>query len=146
MVNTAGEPATLGGRIALLREERSWTQKVLAQNAGISVAFLSEIENDKRNPSTEVLLRIADALGASLDYLVTGRTEVEASRRPLVIDPELTRAARRNGWSVNLASDLQKARAIVIERRSEGGRRAEKQWTAEDWEDFKRRLFDDDTP
>lgn len=136
---------TLGERIALLREERGWTQKQLAERAGVSVAFLSEIENDKRNPSTEVLLRISEALGASLDYLVTGRTDVAPMRRPLYIPAELAAAAERNGWSVGHAADLLRARGIVLERRSRGGARPRKDWTAEEWEDFEQRLFGDDS-
>lgn len=135
------EAETLGERIALLREERGWTQKDLAKRARISVAFLSEIENDKRNPSTEVLLRISEALGASLDYLVTGRTDVEPTRRPLLIPAELAAAAERNGWSVGHAADLLRARGIVLERRSRDGSRSQKDWSAEDWEDFEQRLF-----
>src|SRR6266849_438468 len=60
---------TLGKRIAALRERRGLLQKDLADRADLSVSFVSEIENDKRNIGTEALLRIAEVLGASLDYL-----------------------------------------------------------------------------
>lgn len=139
------EGTTLGTRIAQMRDERGWYQKKLAERAGLSAAFLSEIENDKRNPSTDVLLRISEALGASLDYLVTGQTEVEAPRRPLVIPPELAVAAERSGWSLGQAKDLLRAREIVLERRTRSGVRLPKEWAAEDWEDFERRLFRDDS-
>ena len=142
----APEPAaTLGRRVAAQREDRHWTQRDLAERAGISVAFLSEIENDKRNLSTEVLLRIADALGASMDYLATGRTEAPVHRPALVIPPELAAAADRNGWSFTHATDLLRARQLVLSRRSRGGQSTEKHWAAEDWEDFDQRLFGDES-
>src|SRR4051794_3710504 len=63
---------TVGTRIKERRLELKWTQEVLAQKAGISKSFLSEVENSKRNISAETLLDIAQALGCSLDYLMTG--------------------------------------------------------------------------
>ena len=63
----------LGERIAGLRDRKGWTQKTLADRAGCSVTYLSEIEGGKnRNVSSAKLLRIADELGASLDYLMRG--------------------------------------------------------------------------
>ena len=84
---------SMGQRITSLREDRGWTQKELADRAGISSAFVSDVENDKRNPSTDVLLRIAEALGASMDFIATGRTGLEITRQPLIIPPELAKAA-----------------------------------------------------
>jgi transcriptional regulator with XRE-family HTH domain len=114
-------PPTLGKRIVDCRERRGWKQKDLAQRAGISVTFLSEIENDRRGIGSEALLNIADALGASLDYLVRGEVGSAPPRRPLVVPPELAEAADENGWTLGQAKDLLRAREIVLARRSRGG-------------------------
>ena len=53
------------------REHRGLTQKQLAQAAGISVAYLSQIESGKRVGSTGVLATLAKRLARSLDDLVT---------------------------------------------------------------------------
>ena len=52
------------------REYRGLTPQQLAQTAGISVPYLSQIESGKRVGSTDVLAAIAKGLTRSLDDLV----------------------------------------------------------------------------
>ena len=54
-------------RIRVWRDLRRMTAAALAEKAGISPAFLSQIETGKREPSIGVLNAIAQALGADLD-------------------------------------------------------------------------------
>jgi transcriptional regulator with XRE-family HTH domain len=66
------------------------TQKQLADKAGISVTFLSEVENGKRNISMGKLLSIADELDTTTDYLARG---THSESRPRMVDkfpPELS--------------------------------------------------------
>lgn len=114
-------PATLGRRVADCRERLGWTQKTLADKAKLSVTFVSEIENDRRAPGTEALLSVAEALGASLDYLVKGIVDAPRPRRALVLPPELAEAAEEGRWSVGVASDLLRFNQMVVARRSRGG-------------------------
>lgn len=44
------------------RAERNLSQSELAQNAGISPARISEIENEQSDPRLSTLVRLADAL------------------------------------------------------------------------------------
>lgn len=125
----------LGRRIAELRDRRGLLQKDLAARAGLSVSFLSEVENDRRTPGAEVLLRIADTLGASLDYLVRGDDSRPAEPKPLTFPPALQDAAEERGWSYTATADLLRAQATVLARRTpdkRGGQEA-RDWTAEDW-------------
>ena len=64
--------STVGERIKQRRQALGYTQDRLATQAGISKGFLSDVETGTRNPSAEYLLRIGDALGISLDYLMKG--------------------------------------------------------------------------
>jgi transcriptional regulator with XRE-family HTH domain len=142
-------PPTLGKRIADGRERKGWTQKNLAQRAGISVTFLSEIENDRRGIGSETLLSIADALGTSLDYLVRGEVRTAPARRPLVIPPDLMEAADENGWTLGQTKDLLRTREIVLARRSRNGEadRDVRSLSKEEWvELFKRLGFADEPP
>jgi DNA-binding XRE family transcriptional regulator len=64
--------ALLEGRnpIKVWREYRDLTQAQLAQAAGISVPYLSQLESGKRKGSTDILMSIAKALRLSLDDMV----------------------------------------------------------------------------
>ena len=56
--------------IRVWREFRGLTQRELAEAAGISKPYLSQIESGKRSGTTEVLSAIANALDLSLDDIV----------------------------------------------------------------------------
>jgi len=56
--------------IRIWREHRGLTQQRLAETAGISTPYLSQIESGKRKGTTNVLAALAKALGLSLDDIV----------------------------------------------------------------------------
>lgn len=56
--------------IKVWREYRKLTQQQLAEAAGISTPYLSQIETSKRTGTTEVLTAIAKILQVSLDEIV----------------------------------------------------------------------------
>lgn len=60
----------LGTRIAQRRVELQLSQKELANQAGISVTYLSELERNKRFPSARICVDIANALHVPMDYLL----------------------------------------------------------------------------
>ena len=63
---------TAGERIKVLRSERGYSREHLAEKAGISEKFLYEIELGKKGFSAMTLLNLSEALGVSLDYIMTG--------------------------------------------------------------------------
>ena len=63
---------TAGDRIKDYRKDLGWTLDKLSEKTKLSKGFLSDIEGNKRNPSTENVVKIANAMGASLDYLLRG--------------------------------------------------------------------------
>jgi transcriptional regulator with XRE-family HTH domain len=60
----------VGSRIKALRKEKKLKLKHLSALAGISISFLSDIENGKSNPSLERLEKIAEKLGTSVSWLM----------------------------------------------------------------------------
>lgn len=56
--------------IRVWREYRGLTAAALAQQAGISAAYLSELETGKKEGSVAALSRIAAALGVTVDDLI----------------------------------------------------------------------------
>ena len=62
----------LGMRIRFLRQQRRWSQEDLALIANINKNYISDLENGRRNPSLEILERIASTFGISLAELFKG--------------------------------------------------------------------------
>ena len=71
-----------------------WTQERLAREAGLSKSFMSDLENSKTTVSGNNLLKIAQVLGASLDYLMKGDGGKPIEEpKTIEIPIELSRAA-----------------------------------------------------
>jgi transcriptional regulator with XRE-family HTH domain len=56
----------LGLRIRTLRRERNWTQENLAEAAEMDRSYLADIESGRRNPTLDVLWRIAKGLSVGI--------------------------------------------------------------------------------
>lgn len=76
------------GVIERLRRERSMTREALAEASGVSASYLSEVERGFKRPSTDVLAKIAQALGMAPSELLavvedfsSGPGTEEASRQ-----------------------------------------------------------------
>ena len=65
----------LGQNIKKERKKQKLTQEQLAENVGISVVFLSQIENNKGIPSLETTYKLACCLGTTIDSLLTANSE-----------------------------------------------------------------------
>ena len=63
-----------GKRLRELRQMRNITQEQLADMADISRVMVGRYETTDQLPALDTLVRIADALGTSTDYLL-GRTD-----------------------------------------------------------------------
>lgn len=74
-----GHDMPLGERIKELRKEHGWSQGELAEHVGGDARQISRYENGKITPSVDALVRIAEVLNISVDYLVIDN----APRRPL---------------------------------------------------------------
>jgi transcriptional regulator with XRE-family HTH domain len=136
------ENIAMGKRIAQLREDMGMTQKQLADRADVSVTFLSEVENGKRNISMGKLVSIAEELETTTDYLARG---THSGSRPRTVDkfpPELSSAAEEMGWSYAEAKTLLQVRELVLERRTPNGVEVPKNYTKQDWVDLRKRLFE----
>jgi transcriptional regulator with XRE-family HTH domain len=95
----------LGERIRLLRKEHGWSQAELGAHVGTDSQRISRYENGRITPSVEALVRLADALEVSVDYLVK-----ESSPRRPINGPELGVLSER---LVDLAELDEEDRALV---------------------------------
>lgn len=62
----------LNERLRELRNERGLRLKDIAENAGISVPYLSDLERGRTNPSLETLQTLAGAYGITVHDLLEG--------------------------------------------------------------------------
>lgn len=60
----------IADNIRQLRAKQRISQELLAEKAQLSQQYIYKIENEYVNPSVEVLIKIADALGVTLNDLV----------------------------------------------------------------------------
>lgn len=103
--NTAGlgdQLNSLGEFIGARRKEAALTLRQLAEQAGVSNPYLSQIERGLRKPSAEVLQQLAKALQVSAEslYVRAGILDPESHARctvseALQADPLLTDRQRR---------------------------------------------------
>ena len=129
--------ATTGDRIKEIRERKNLTQDQLAIKAHLSKGFLSDVENNKKNISSQLLLKIANALGASVDYLLTGETKERKITEAVTIPPALSEAAMLQNLSYNETMDLLLAHNSVVARRSN---KSQREFSVEEWIEFHKTL------
>ena len=64
---------SLGQRIRKRRQALEITQRQLAEALRVTPQHISAVEQDKRTPSLPSLAKLAEELGVTVDYLVTGK-------------------------------------------------------------------------
>jgi transcriptional regulator with XRE-family HTH domain len=121
---------TTGDRIREIRERRGLTQEKLAKMAGISKGFLSDVENNKRNIGSQGILSIANNLGASVDYLLSGEVKEHVENEQIIIPSELSQAAEDMNLSYSETLDLLKTFNLAVARRSN---KYNKSLTVDEW-------------
>ncbi|OXB96849.1 MULTISPECIES: helix-turn-helix transcriptional regulator [Bacillus] len=56
-------------KIAELRKEKLISQQKLAAQVGLSRTYISEIENNKKQPNVKLAIKIAKVLGTSVESI-----------------------------------------------------------------------------
>ena len=66
----------IGAQIAHLRKEKGLTQNDLGDRLGVTFQAVSKWERGETLPDTAILLDLAQALGTSVDFILTGGSQV----------------------------------------------------------------------
>lgn len=61
---------SLGIKIRKLRVDRGWSQLDLSLEANINRNYICDLENGRRNPTLELLIRIANAFEIDISELL----------------------------------------------------------------------------
>ena len=130
----------MGNRIRETREARGMTQDEVVARAGISKSYLSDVENNKRKVGTGYLLKIAQVLGVSLQYLATGEpTNGTFHGGGVTIPRELQEAALRLKLSLAQTLDVLHAHDAQVAFHSDKSPRGDFDYWKKLVEDFKTR-------
>lgn len=96
---------SIGSRIKERRLALKLTQHNLAQALGLTPQHISVIEQDKRIPSLSSLVKLAQELGVTVDYLATGKEGVVVEAIPAIkADKKLPLRAKKA--LINLVEEL----------------------------------------
>jgi len=87
---------SLGIRVRNRRNDLSITQQQLAEAVNVTPQHISLIEQGKGSPSMELLPKLAETLGVTTDFLLTGREGVITDVIPAIkADRKLTLNAKK---------------------------------------------------
>lgn len=78
----------LGRAIKVERTARGMDRKILAERAGLSYPYVSEIENGSKRPSSQAVLQIAGALGLEPSELMAVAEQLQVAEGRRRTDPE----------------------------------------------------------
>ena len=70
----------IGSRIATLRRGAGLSQAQLAQQLKISPSAIGMYEQGRREPSVDMLIRIAQLFDVTTDFLLTGQTRTDSEK------------------------------------------------------------------
>ena len=65
----------LGDKVKILRKEMKITQQKLAIDIGVSQSTIGMIEGNKQGASNDTLIKLANALNTTVDYLLSDNIE-----------------------------------------------------------------------
>lgn len=120
---------TVGERVKTRRLELGLSQDALAEKAGISKSFLSDLENNRRSIGAETLLDLGRAMDLSLDYLMTGEASDDQADKE--IPASLARFAAEKGLSVRETMTLLDVQErLMASRRRPKARLEQVNWKA----------------
>ena len=114
------KPPALGHNVLKFRKRRNLTLDDLAQRSGVSKAMLSQVEQEKVNPTVAVVWKIAHGLGVSIHELLGA----EETRRPVeVTRKENATVLKEEGCEIQILSPIEMAEdlELYIVRFSPGG-------------------------
>lgn len=69
---------TVGGMIKQRREELGYNAEYVAEKVGVSAATMYRYEKNEHEPVSKVLIKLADTLGTTVDYLLGRENKADA--------------------------------------------------------------------
>lgn len=70
----------IGKNLQKIRKSNGYTQEKLAEKIEVSVRYISDIEQNRAKPSYEVLIRICNLFGVSLDQIFSEYLKIKENK------------------------------------------------------------------
>ena len=124
---------TVGQRINHIRTQLGLTLEGLADRSGLSKSFLWEVEQDRSGISGRRLLQLADALNASVEFLLRGGDAPQEYESPSIEVPRsLSELAEDEGLTYRQTMTLLEIERSIVARRGGGpqGTKGKEDWRA----------------
>jgi len=96
----------LGKNIVKIRKLRGLKAKQLAELVGIDQSYLSQIENEKRSPSLEVIQKIAKALGTTVSELLGETPQQLSDDIQRLVDASKNLSSRQIDAVINVVKEM----------------------------------------
>src|SRR5579864_234081 len=114
--------ATFGKLIKELRTLRGFTQRQLAEKAGVDFTYLSKIENGRleHTPSIKTLRDLAQALEVDELELMQAANKVPSALEPLVKNQDALRFFQRAAREIKTAEGWQDLQAYLDRQQGKG--------------------------
>ena len=98
-----------------MRKERGWTIDHLADLSGLSKGYLSQLENDKRQPSMETLRDLAGIFDVSVSALVADQADAQADETDQMIAAEVRQLGPKEKAAILAAARALRGKAPPAE-------------------------------
>ena len=111
---------SIGKRIAKIRKKKKITQESLAEMLDSSSTYISNIERAAKQPSLSMLVRIANILEISLDYLVLDNYSNDKMKDSIEMQEIVTKLRRLSNNNKSIYLDISNSildRLIQSERK-----------------------------
>lgn len=107
------ENSSLGGRVRSARDRLGWTRETLAHHCALSWSAIEQIESGRRrNTRPDTLRALSEALGVTIDYLVSGqRPSAMLSHQVLVYGDD---DGFVNAAAPYLSEGMERAEALLV--------------------------------
>ncbi len=106
----------------------------LAEEAGFSAGYLSEVERGMSAISGEKLASLARILDVTTDYLLTAKKQDADDEREVKIPQALMNVAVRKNLSFEVTLRLLRSRGALLYRRTRNGE--QDAWGESEWQQF----------
>jgi len=124
-------PPKLGKNILAIRKDKNWSLDDLAKKSGVSKAMLSQVEQEKTNPTLATLWKIAHGLNVPLEELL-GRNETTGKKFEVcrVNDiPILFNETKDCKFNILSTVDMQNVEIYMVELKKGGSLVSQKHYT-----------------